>query len=280
MSYACFEIEIQDHIAHLRLNRPDEMNMMNLAFFNELPIALKELDDQAAARVLVISSTGKHFTAGMELSVFSGLQGLATANAPQQRERTREVIRAWQQGFNMIEKMRIPVIAAVQGGCIGGGVDMTSACDMRFCTADAFFCIQEINIAITADVGTLQRLPHLIPSGKMRELAYTGRRMFADEAEKIGLVNQVYDTHEAMMEGVMGIAREIAKRSPMAVCGSKEIINYTRDHSVADSLNYVAVWQSGMADFTEVMETFAAKGEKREPVYKDLSPSINLDHSK
>jgi len=280
MSYTCFEIEIKDHIAHLRLNKPDTMNMLNLAFFNELPLALKEIDDNASARVLVISSTGKHFTAGMDVSVFTGTKDFGKTDTTPRRERIRQVVAHWQQGFNMIEKIRIPVIAAIHGGCIGGGVDMTSACDIRFCTADTFFCIHEINIAFTADIGTLQRLPHLIPSGKMREMAYTGRRMYADEADKIGLVNEVYETHEAMMDSMMKTAREIAKRSPMAVCGSKEMINYTRDHSVADSLNYVAVWQCGMSDFDEVLESFVAKGEKRDPVYKDLLPSIDLGQKK
>ncbi len=277
MSYSCFEIEIKDKIAHLRLNRPDSLNMMNLAFFNELPKALKEIDDKAMARVVVISSTGKHFTAGMDVSVFTDNPDMSKTDTPQNRERIRQIVLQWQETFTMIEKIRPPVLAAIHGGCIGGGVDMTSACDIRYCTNDTFFCIQEINIGITADVGTLQRLPHLIPSGKMRELAYTGRRMYAQEAKEIGLVNEVYKTHEAMMEGVMEVATSIAKQSPLVVHGTKEMINYTRDHSVADSLNYISIWQCGMVDHAETLESFVAKTEKRDPEYKDLSPARILE---
>jgi len=272
MQYTCFDIEIQNNIAHICLNRPDELNTMNRAFWTELLPALKDIDDQASARVVVISSTGRHFTAGMDLSVFTTVGGQQEAETGRLREQLRRMVLELQETFNIIERMRMPVLAAVQGGCIGGGVDMVSACDIRYCTADAFFCIQEINIGMTADVGTLQRLPHLIPSGVMREFAYTGRRLYAEEAKEIGLVNKVYDTQEAMLEGVMEIAGEIAARSPLAVYGSKEMLNYTRDHSVSDSLNYIATWQSGMFQPQDMIECFTARGEKREPVFDDLLP--------
>jgi enoyl-CoA hydratase len=166
----------------------------------------------------------------------------------------------------------MPVIAAVQGGCIGGGVDLISACDMRYCTADAFFCIQEINIGITADVGTLQRLPKIVPGGVVRELAYTGRRLPAARAREIGLVNEVYPSREEMLEGVTEIAREIAARSPLAVWGSKEMLNYARDHGVAEALDYIATWQPGMLEPQDILEAFRANQEKREPVFDDLLP--------
>ena len=149
---------------------------------------------------------------------------------------------------------------------------MISACDMRYATADAFFCIQEINIGITADVGTLQRLPKIIPEGIAREMAYTGSRMPAKRAREVGLVNEVFEDHEALLKGVTEIAAGIAARSPLAVWGSKEMINYARDHTVADSLNFVATWQTGMFQPADMLEAFKAKGEKREPHYDDLLP--------
>ncbi len=166
----------------------------------------------------------------------------------------------------------MPVLAAVQGGCVGGGVDMISACDVRYCSEDAFFCIQEINIGMTADVGTFPRLAHLIPQGLVRELAYTGRRLHAEEALAAGLVNRVFASHDELVDGVMEVAREIAARSPLAVWGSKEMLNYARDHSIADGLDYIATWQTGMFQPTDMMEAFAAKSEKREPRYQDLLP--------
>jgi enoyl-CoA hydratase len=167
----------------------------------------------------------------------------------------------------------MPVLAAIQGGCIGGGVDLISACDMRYCTRDAFFCIQEINIGMTADVGTFPRLPHILPQGLVRELAYTGRRLQADEARTAGLVNNVYDDHEALLAGVMDVAEEIAARSPLAVWGSKEMLNYARDHTIADGLDYIATWQTGMFQPSDMAEAFTAKREKREANFPDLLPN-------
>ena len=164
----------------------------------------------------------------------------------------------------------MPVLAAIQGGCIGGAVDMVTAADCRYATADAFFCIQEINIGMTADVGTLQRLPKLVPEGIVRELAYTGDRMPAARAAEIGLVNEVFDDHDSMLEGVHEIAARIASKSPLAIEGTKEMINFTRDHTTSDSLNYIATWQTGMFQPTDIIESFVAQGEKRPPEYDDL----------
>jgi enoyl-CoA hydratase len=177
-----------------------------------------------------------------------------------------------QESFTCLERARVPVLAAIQGGCIGGGVDMVSACDMRYATADAFFCIQEINIGMTADVGTLQRLPKIVPEGVVRELAYTGRRMTAARAREVGLVNEVFPDHASLLDGVLAIADEIAQKSPLAIWGSKEMMNYARDHSVADSLNYIATWQTGMFQPGDMMESFAARQEKRAPRFPDLLP--------
>jgi len=276
MAYTCFDLEIHDHVAHLRLNRPDKLNSMTREFWSELPAAIAELDAGAKARVVVLSSTGKHFSAGMDLAVFTSGQGTTAASGARELGRQREALRRsvlqLQDSFTALERARMPVLAAVQGGCIGGAVDMICACDVRYCTEDAFFCVQEINIGMTADVGTLQRLQHLVPSGVARELAYTGRRMPARRAKEVGLVNEVYPDASAMLEGVTQTAREIAQRSPLAICGSKEMLNYARDHSVEDSLRYMATWQAGMYQPADMAESFSAKQEKREPVFEVLAP--------
>jgi enoyl-CoA hydratase len=273
----CFDVDVSGGVAHLRLNRPDAMNSMTPDFWRELPELVDDFSDSGEARVLVISSTGKHFTAGMDLAVFQGGGGEgASAEAPAKKERgrvrsgTRESVLVFQESFNALERARMPVIAAVQGGCVGGGVDLISACDMRYCTEDAFFCIQEINLGLTADVGTLQRLPRLIPDGVARELAYTGRRLPAAQAKEIGLVNDVLPDHDALLTTVMDVAAEIAEKSPLAVWGSKEMMNYTRDHSVQDGLNYIATWNAGMFFGDDMGEAFQAKAEKRKPVFQDL----------
>jgi enoyl-CoA hydratase len=279
MGYDCFDVDIADKVAHVRLNRGDELNTMTPAFWRELPEIVNRIDAEGSARVIVLSSTGRHFSAGMDLSVFSGdgLTGGGDPDAPpveigRQRAQLRLTALALQESFTCFERARMPVLAAIQGGCIGGAVDLVTACDVRYATADAFFCIQEINIGMTADVGTLQRLPKIIPEGIARELAYTGRRMPADRAAEVGLVNQVFANHDTLIAGVMEVAAEIASKSPLAIWGTKETVNYGRDHTVADALNYIATWQTGMFQPTDMLETFAAKSEKRLPEFQDLPP--------
>jgi enoyl-CoA hydratase len=273
MAYGTIEIAQEGPIAHLRLCRPSELNTMTRAFWSELPEALRAVDERGDTRVIVLSSTGKHFTAGMDLSVFGNINASQEKRElGRQRDTLRRSVLDLQASFDALEEVRVPVLAAIQGGCIGGGVDMISACDARYCTADAFFCIQEINIGMTADLGTLQRLPKIIPSGMARELAYTGRRLPAQRALQIGLVNEVFPDHAALLAGVMQVAREIAERSPLAICGTKEMLNYTRDHSVQDGLRYMAAWQSGMFQPGDMVEAFAAKAEKRAPAFEDLPP--------
>ncbi len=186
--------------------------------------------------------------------------------------RPNDLVRGFQRTFNCLENCRIPVLAAIQGGCIGGGVDFATACDMRYASQDAFFCIQEINIGMTADVGTFPRLTKLIPEGIARELAYTGRRMPAARAQELGLVNQVYADQEAMLSDVMTIASEIASKAPLAIYGTKHMINYSRDHSTADTLDYIGVWNASMLEPQQMAEAFSAKAEKRATNFPDLPP--------
>ncbi len=273
MAYTTLKLEVADHVAHLVLDRPRRLNTMVPEFWREMVEAFAEIAARTEARVVVLSSTGRHFSAGLDLKAFAPIfAGLAEGEAGRVRERLRRAVLEMQESFNVVERCRVPVLAAIQGGCIGGGVDLVSACDARYCTGDAFFSIQEVNIGMTADVGTLQRLPHLMPSGLVRELAYTGRRLEAREAHQAGLVNRVYDDHEALLEGVMAIAAEIARKSPLAVEGSKEMLNFSRDHSVAEGLRYVATWQAGMFLSADLEEAMRAQAEKRVPEFADLMP--------
>ena len=278
-AWTCFSVEIADHVAHVRLNRPEAMNALNRAFWNELPAIIRDINDHARARVIVLSSTGKHFTAGMDLSVFTdpeaGVGRPSDSDRATAMEAFRYHVHYLQNTFSCLDEARMPVLVAVHGGCVGAGVDMISACDIRYCTADAFFVIQEINIGMTADVGTFPRLCKLIPEGWVREMAYTGRRLPAARAKEIGLVNEVFDTHEALLAHVMETAREIASKPPLAVAGSKVMVNYARDHTIKDALDYIAVWQTGMFSPQHMMESFAARQEKRAPDYPDLHPLRN-----
>lgn len=276
MARECFDLEVAGGIAHIRLSRPDALNTFVRAMWRELPEAVTGLDRDAAARVIVISSTGRHFTAGIDLGVLNELGPVPGAEPGRARAALMRTIEAMQATFSCLDAARMPVIAAIQGGCIGAGVDMISACDMRYCTADAFFSIHEINIGMTADVGTFPRLPRLIPQGMVREMAYTGRRLPAARAREIGLINEVYETHEAMMTAVMATAAEIAARSPLAVWGSKEMINYARDHTVADGLRLIATWQAGMLHEPDLKEGLTAQAEKRQPRYGNLLPDRDV----
>lgn len=271
-TYECFDVSIEDKIAHIRLSRPDALNSMNRSFWNELPEIVRSIDGEAMARVIVVSSSGKHFSAGMDLSVFAQDGAVQSQNRDRYvaAEQFRSNIRQIQSSFNCMEEARVPVLFACQGGVIGGAIDMISAGDIRWCTADAFFCIQEINIAMTADVGTFPRLQRYIPEGWVKEMAYTGMRLDAAKAKEIGLVNDVFETHEEMLAHVMGAAKEIASKNPIAVTGSKVLINYGRDHNTADTLDYIGVWNASMLAGPHMQEAFMAKSEKREAEFPDL----------
>jgi len=272
MTYRCFDVDITDRVAHVRLSRPDEFNTMVAEFWRELPEIVTGISDDASARVVVISSTGKHFSAGMDLSVFTGGDLAGEEEIGRRNARMRSKARALQWTFTALEKARVPVIAAVQGGVIGGAVDLVTACDLRYATEDAFFCVQEINIGMTADVGTLQRLGKVIPEGVARELAFTGRRMPAARAYEVGLVQEVYRDQDTLLEGALATAAEIAKKSPLAIWGTKVAMNYARDHSVDEALDQIATWQSGAFQPADMTEAFTAKAEKRDPNFPELLP--------
>ncbi|OOG50797.1 enoyl-CoA hydratase-related protein [Polaromonas sp. C04] len=269
-SLSCFSLTTTDHVAHLVLNRPEALNTMNPAFWRELDQVLTTLHKDGTARALVISSTGKHFSAGMALDTFGGAIAMDDQSA-EGRAAIFDLLTDMQATFTQLETLRIPVIAAIQGGCIGGAVDMVTACCIRYATKDAFFCIQEINIGMVADVGTLQRLPKLIPLGVVKELAYTGRRLSAQKALGYGLVNEVFDTPEALLAAALQCAREIASKPPVAIWGTKQVIHYARDHTVDDALKQMGWIQGAIWSNAHVREAVTAMKEKRVGNFTALS---------
>lgn len=269
MDMKCFTFSVADRIARLTLSRPDELNTINPDFWRELEMVLDHLQREAPARALVISSTGKHFSAGMALEMFGGSISINEASAAS-RANIAAVLADMQRVLDKLAALRMPVIAVIQGGCIGGGVDLVSACDLRYCSADAFFCIQEINIGMTADLGTLQRLPKLIPDAVVRELAFTGRRLPAARALAVGLVNEVAPEAEGALNAALAAASEIAAKPPVAIWGSKQAIDYARDHPVADSLRQMGWLQAAIWDTSAIAESMAARQQRRDPDYHDL----------
>ena len=272
--YKSFEVDISDHVANLVLSRPDELNTMSRDFWVELGDVLEEINKNSEVRVVVMSSTGKHFCAGMDLSAFSnGVDNIPDEKKPDHArigEAVYRVAKELQGYITSLEKIRVPVIAAIHGGCIGGAVDLVTACDIRLASKDAFFCIQEINIGMAADVGTLQRLPKIIPDSKMREMAYTGRRMYADEAKETGLVSDTYESQEEMLAAANELAKVIASKSPVAIYGLKAVMNYSRDHSVSEGLEYNALWSGAMLSQKDMTEAITANMEKRDAAFNDL----------
>ena len=266
----CFALDMANHVAHLVMSRPAELNTMNPTFWRELDEVLTRLHSEGTARALVISSTGKHFSAGMSLDTFAGAISMDD-QSPEGRAAIFDLLTDMQATFTKLENLRIPVICAIQGGCIGGAVDMVTAACIRYASADAFFCIQEINIGMVADVGTLQRLPKLIPLAVVKELAYTGRRLPASKAMGYGLVNEVFDTHEATVAAALQCAREIASKPPVAIWGTKQAVNYARDHSVEDSLRQMGWLQGAVWSNAHVREAIAAMKEKRAGDFTPLS---------
>jgi len=265
----CFSLTTEGHVVHLVLNRPEAMNTMNPSFWRQLHDILTRLHAEGTARALVISSTGKHFSAGMDLQTFGNAISMDDRSA-EGRSAIYDLLTDMQHTFTLLEELRIPVIAAIQGGCIGGAVDMVTACCMRYASSDAFFCVQEINIGMVADVGTLQRLPKLLPMALVKELAYTGRRLGADKALAYGLVNEVLPTHEAAVAAAMQAAKEIASKPPVAIWGTKQVLHYARDHSTEDSLRHMGWLQGAIWSNENVREAINAFQQKREANFPPL----------
>ncbi|WP_328804826.1 crotonase/enoyl-CoA hydratase family protein [Noviherbaspirillum galbum] len=257
-------------LAYLELNRPEKANAIDERMWQELRAAMQWVDRTPSIRVAILCGAGRHFCAGIDLSMLHALQRFAAAECRGRgAEQVRLMILDLQDTVTAIERCRKPVIARIHGACVGGGIDISTACDLRYCSDDAYFSVKEVDVGLTADVGTLQRLPRLIGEGMARELSYTARRFSAAEAREMRLVNRVYATVEELTSGVDELARSIAAKSPLAVRGTKEMITYMRDHSIEDGLNYIATWNAGMLLSADLEEALAAQREKRGAVFGD-----------
>lgn len=272
-----FSVTRHGAVAGIEMNRPGKANSMSPEFWRQLPAILDDLSRDETVRAAVISGNGKHFTAGMDLATFNDIADLVKQEPGRAAFALRELILNLQETFNAIERARFPVIAAVHGACVGAGIDMITACDIRLASSEAFFAVEEINIAMAADVGTLQRLPKLIAPSLAAELCFSGRRFSADEAKGYGLVSQVLPDRDTVISAAMELATSIAKRSPLAVAGIKRNLAYARDHSVADGLDYIATWNGGMLRAQDIMSAIQAKMAKKEAEFADLinPPSIS-----
>jgi len=267
------KVTLDAHIALVRIDRPGKANAMSREMWSDLRRAFEWIDAEDSARVAILGGNGAHFTSGIDLAMLAGVasesDGIGGDCEGRKREKLRRTILDLQDCLSSLERCRKPVIAAIHGACIGGGIDLACCADMRYCSAEAFFSIREIDMGMTADVGTLQRLPRLIGDGMMRELAYTGRRFPAEEARSLGFVNRVFATPEELHAGVLEIAAAIAAKSPLAIRGTKEMIAYARDHSVADGLNYIATWNAAMLMSRDMQEAMMAEMQKAKPKFRD-----------
>ena len=261
-TFETLELHIDQHVATVFLNRPDTANAMNAALWTELQTCFEWLDEEPSVRAIILAGNGKNFCAGLDLAMFSSFEGSHSDPARKAEEFRRTILRL-QGNLNAIENCRKPVLAAIHRACVGGGIDMTCCADMRYASKDAYFSIKEIDIGMTADVGTLQRLPKIIPDAIVRELAYTGSKMNAEEAREAGFINRVFEDRDMLMQEVTAIAREIASKSPLAIRGTKEMLLYSRDHSVSDGLNYIATWNAGMMSKADLGAAMQAQMDKK-----------------
>lgn len=267
--YQAFLVELTDNIAHVQINRPEKINAMNAAFWTEIIDIFQWADDTDEVRVVVLSGAGKHFSSGIDLMMLASVANELGKDVGRNARVLRRKILQLQASFTAVDKCRKPVLAAIQGYCLGGAIDLISACDMRYAAADVQFAIREIDMGMAADVGTLQRLPRIIGDGILRELAYTGRTVGAEEAQRIGLVNRTFADTPSLLDGVFAIAREIAAKSPIAIAGTKEMITYMRDHSIADGLEHVAIWNAAMLQSADLKLAMAAQMAKQKPRFED-----------
>lgn len=267
--YKAFNVVLADKVAQVVINRPEKINAMSADFWSEIIDIFRWVDNTDEVRVVVLSGAGKHFSSGIDLMMLAQLGSQMGPDVGRNAEKLRRKILELQASFNAVDNCRKPVLAAIQGYCLGGAIDLISACDMRYSTVDAQFSIKEIDIGMAADVGTLQRLPRIIGDGMMRELAFTGRTIAGEEARSIGLVNRTFADTDALHEGVMAIAREIASKSPVAVRGTKEMIRYMRDHRVDDGLEYIATWNAAMLQSVDLRVAMAAHMSKQKPEFAD-----------
>ncbi|PHV12373.1 crotonase/enoyl-CoA hydratase family protein [Chitinimonas sp. BJB300] len=268
--YTTLSITLENHVAQIILNRPDRANAMNEAMWRELKEAMHWLDEEPTARVAILSGNGANFCAGIDFSMLMAVQNHVQDECQgRQAEKLRRLIMSLQDSLSAIERCRKPVIAAIHGACVGGGLDLIAACDLRYCSVDAHFCLKEVDLGIVADVGVLQRLPMIIGDGRTRELAFTAREITGKEAMRYGLTAQCLSDRDSLLMEVMTIADTIAAKPPLTVRGIKDNLNYARDHSVEEGLRYVATWNAAMLVSKDLEAAALAQITKQVPSFLD-----------
>lgn len=267
--YQAFCVELTNKIARISINRPDKLNAMNAAFWAEIREVFRWADETDEVRVVVLDGAGAHFSTGIDLALLASVASQLGDDVGRNAERLRRQILDLQESLAAVERCRKPVIAAIHGYCLGGAIDLIAACDMRYSTEDAQFAIKEVDMGMTADLGTLQRLPGIIGEGMLRELAYTARTFDGAEAQRIGLVNRAYADQPQLQEAVLALAVQIAAKSPVAIRGTKQMIRYMRDHSVSDGLDYVATWNAAMLQSADLRVAMAAHMARQKPDFAD-----------
>ena len=268
--WQAFTVETSDHVAQVTLTGPGKGNAMGPDFWRELPEIFNALDADPDVRAIVLTGSGKHFSYGLDLPAMSGTFGPLLADKALAAPRTDFLneIRRMQAAVTAVADCRKPVIAAVSGWCIGGGLDLIAAVDIRYASADAKFSLREAKVAIVADIGSLHRLPAIIGEGHLRELAYTGKDIDAARAEKIGLVNDVFDDQQAALEAAHATAREIAANPLLVVQGAKDVMYQRNASEVAEGLRYVSAWNAAFLPSEDLTEAIQAVFEKRAPQFK------------
>lgn len=270
MANTFLDLHISDYVAEVVLNRPEKANALDMVAFEVLAETFEALDENPDVRVIILRATGKHFCAGIDLSLLLGLnQHVQESCEGRKREKLRKLILRLQAPMNAVSTCSKPVLAAVQGGCIGGGLDLLSACDMRYATEEAYFTIKEIDMGMVADLGSLQRLPGIIGEGMLREMAYTGRKVDGKEAQAIGLVNKALPDQESLLIYVREIARSIAAKSPLSIRGSKQVLNHFRERKVAEGLEHIALWNAAMILSEDLVKAGQAAMQKSKPSFRD-----------
>ncbi|WP_280257319.1 crotonase/enoyl-CoA hydratase family protein [Nocardia wallacei] len=265
--WKAFTVRIAEQVAEVALTGPGKHNAMGPDFWRELPLLFGELDADPQVRAIVVTGAGRNFSVGLDLRAMRPVfdEVLADGSAAARRTRFHRALREMQEAMSAVAACRTPVVAAVHGACIGGGVDLIAAADIRYASADAKFSVREVKVAIVADVGSLQRLPRIIGEGHFRELAYTGREIDASHAERIGLVNEVVPDAVAVLRRARATAREIAANPPLVVQGIKEVAEHDQRDAVAAGLRYVAAWNSAFLPSADLVEALAALDEGRPP---------------
>ena len=265
------QFSVDNGVGLLRLSRPERANALDMQAWEQFPVALKFVGEQRGIRALILHAQGKHFCAGIDLSVLTSLQEEVAAAGCTARgaQAVREFIEKAQAAFDAVENLRVPVIAAVNGACVGAGLDLLGACDIRIASHDARFSIKEVDMAIVPDVGTLQRLRHVIGYAELSELCYTGAEFDAQRAREIGLISRVCVDADELLQTAMEIAKNIASKSPLAVQGIKRNLLWARDRPVADGLAYTAAWNAGMLLSDDLREALQARAQRRPARYRD-----------